>query len=120
MTVEFPDEAGNGEYYPLEVVGRPAGEEEGDGVAVVASPTPSEKKSPRGPRRARISSKPVLDLMDVSNKDIYMYVTELQVSCIVPVHTIMFMYIVCTCMCNIVHTCICTSTCTCTYMHKYM
>ena len=69
MTVEFPDEAGNGEYYPLEVVGRPAGEEEGDGVALVASPTPSEKKSPKGPRRARISSKPVLDLMDVSNKE---------------------------------------------------
>ena len=67
MTVEFSDEAGsNSEYYPLEVLGRPAGEEEGDGVALVASPTPSEKKSPRGPRRTRISSKPVLDLMDVS------------------------------------------------------
>ena len=66
MTVEFPDEASNNEYFPLEAMGQPAGEVEGEKVALVTSPTPSEKKSSRGPRRARISSRPVLDLADVS------------------------------------------------------
>ena len=66
VTVEFPDEASNGEHYPLEVMDQSAGEEEGDKVALMASSTPSEKKSSRGPHRIRISTRPVLDLVDVS------------------------------------------------------
>ena len=79
MTVEFLDEASNHEYYPLEAMGQPAGEAEGEKVALVASPTPSEKKSSRGPRRTRISSRPVLDLVDVSELSV-LHIKYLQVT----------------------------------------
>ena len=66
VTVDFLDEVSNGEYYPLEVMDQAAGEEEGDKVVLIASSAPSEKKSSRGPHRIRISTRPVLDLVDVS------------------------------------------------------
>ena len=61
MTIEHEDTE---EYIPLGSIGRPSvTEEDGDRVGLV-SPTPSVKKTHH--RRARISSKPTIGVLNVS------------------------------------------------------
>lgn len=83
VTVEYPDiVAGekNGEYVPLESLSLgharlpslSTGEEEGEGRHLLASPSHSTKKPAKGSGRTRISSKSVLDILDVSG--IYIYI----------------------------------------------
>ena len=67
VAVELLEEGGkNSEYVPMGTLGGHQASEEGDSVALVTSPTHSAKKSPTATRRARISSKPALELLDVS------------------------------------------------------
>ena len=70
VTVDVPAEdveKGGGEYLPLGSLRRPWGEqeEEEDTAVLVVSPPPSRKKSTSMPQRARISSRPALDMLDV-------------------------------------------------------
>lgn len=67
MVVELVEEGEkSGEYFPMDTLGRSSmdKEEDEDKVALVSSP--SRKKSTSGPRKARISSRPELDVLDVS------------------------------------------------------
>ena len=70
MVVELVEEGErSGEYFPMGTLGGWAVEKEDeDRVALVSSPShSSRRKSATAPARARISSRPALDVLEVSN-----------------------------------------------------